>query len=209
MAEKLPGQSEPQSEPGDSNTPEYITKDQIGEIVSQIVNSAMTSRNKSFEKKFEEMMTKVSVPVESKPEKEEPVSKAEMMAMRKQLAEYAAKDEATTAKERDQKLRETTKEHLTKIGVPTHLLKGAVATLVDADKLVFLNEDGELKFKSSIGEVDMDQGVKQWSKSTDGKAFLPPKGAQGSGDRSLQKPSPTKTNLSDNDMVNLLKELKG
>ena len=167
------------------------------EQVNQIVNSAISSRLKSFEKKFDEFATKLTTKPESTEpilqQKEEKVSNAELLNLKKQFEALKVEKEQETAKRKDLDLRTTVKEHLQKAGVPAHLMKAATAVVIDSDKLVSYNEDDQLVFRSDVGDLDLASGLKQWSKSSDGKVFLAPKNVSGSGEKVSNNQSGSQT----------------
>ena len=101
--------------------------------------------------------------------------------------EKKAADErdAERAKAKDGLLRQKLTDALVSGGVEAPRARHAVGLLVDAEKRVrWSEEDDKLVFqRGEHDEVDLAVGIKDWLKTDDGKFYLPPKGAQGSGDR--------------------------
>jgi hypothetical protein len=160
-----------------NNAPSYATVDQV----AQIVNAAISSRNKNFEKKFEELMGKLA-PTEPDTKPGEKPS-AELSKLQKQLADLQAERESEKEKRRDLELRSSVKEKLSSLGIqPTHI-KAAMAVLVDSERSIGYNEDGELVFRTPTGDRDLESGLKAWAKSEEAKLFLPPRGVAGSGEK--------------------------
>ncbi len=111
---------------------------------------------------------------------------AQLEASNKQMKDER---EAEKAAARDSKLRESVKEQLASMNVPASAHKGALALLL-TEKLITIDEAGTVSFVSdTYGPMKLGDGLKDWLKTEDAKAFLPPKGAQGSGDKKYAKPS--------------------
>lgn len=199
MVDKPQANSEPKIEDDNSD---FVTREEL----IQIVNSAISSRTKSWERKMDEFIAKASPSVESEP-KDDP-KKPSLNKLQEQLNKITAERDAEVAKRKDTDLRNMLRDNLTKAGVPAHLMKAAMAVLISEDKVVGYNEDNQMVFKSAAGEeMELATGLKTFFKSEEGKAFLPPKGATGSGDKayspSSSKPSPTMT---DTDIADTLSQ---
>ncbi len=113
-------------------------------------------------------------------------------SLQRQFADLKAENErnaqaanAERLKTRDTVLRQRVSESLAEIGIrePARI-KQAIHHLVDGEKRIAYDEDSNsLVFRDSDDAVlDLTTGLKSWSKSDDGKHFLPPTGARGSGD---------------------------
>lgn len=120
----------------------------------------------------------------------------------KELATVLAARAEDAAKSAKQEEKSKLTEVLTSAGTDPKKLRGAIALLHgDPDtrrvkrsadgSIVFLDEDGD--------EIDLQSGVKSWLSSDEGKAYMPPRGAQGSGaeptkpaSKSVTKPPPGK-----------------
>lgn len=112
-----------------------------------------------------------------------------------------AKDEQAT-KEREERARAEERTELgnalRKVGVPDARAAAAAALLFHERKLVARNEAGEicLKVKSTVGGqtmedlVPLSEGVEAWAKTPEGKEFMPPVDAGGSGNRGGRVPGP-------------------
>lgn len=179
MAEKLQDQSAPQS---DQVNQETLTIEQV----NAQINAAISSRLKSFEKKFDEALSKLTTKPEQQEgaQKEEKVSNSELISLKKQFEALQKERDQEVSKRKDLDLRTSLKDQLQKAGVAPHMLKAATAILVDHDKLVGYNEEDQLSFRSDTGDLDLVSGVKQWLKSSEGKAFMSPKNISGSGEKS-------------------------
>jgi len=158
------------------------------EQVNQAVNAAISNRFKSFEKKFEEFTSKLSNPQQAEePKKDEKLSNTELVKLKQQFDALKQERDSEVSKRKDFELRNTVKENLIKAGVSTPMIKAAMALLVDSDKIVGYNDDEQIVFKTESGDLDLAVGLKNWSKSEEGKAFVAPRGAQGSGERTFGK----------------------
>lgn len=107
---------------------------------------------------------------------------SETARLKATVRELEADKNSRIAAERDHKVRSSTRDALTSAGVAPHLLDAAEALLVDKQKVVTLEEDGNVSWG---GESSLSDGIKRFMSSQQGKAFLAPKGAAGSGDRRL------------------------
>lgn len=114
---------------------------------------------------------------------------AELERSQKTLADQLKKrdEEAAVlqAKTRETTERSRLADAMRKAGVPEDRLRGALALVYTEDKRVKTAEDGSIVFlkKGDLGieEVELERGVEEWAKSDDGKAYLPPVAATGSG----------------------------
>jgi hypothetical protein len=190
--------------------PKFVTEEQL--------NRAITSRFKDFEKKLdksneglvttlssklEELVTGKLESLQPKPDDKGEGSKPagespEMKAMARQLAEVQKALEKSNqekdverARSRDRDLRSKLQEALSGAGITGVQLKHAVGVLVDAEKRVRIDDDDRVLFKGDDGdELPLADGVKSWVKTDEAKIYLPPRGSQGSGDRSQGKGTP-------------------
>lgn len=121
----------------------------------------------------------------------------------------ARQRELEAAFKQERELREAT-EHRTRVDEEKHALRAAlsnagitgphqraaVSLLYNEDSRVIRNEDGEIRFSVQkagyTDEVSLDEGITDWLKTDEGKAFLPPKGAGGSGANGSQAGRPTR-----------------
>lgn len=203
--QQQPQGTQTQSAQGAGDTPNYVTKDELNELM----NRAMTSRFADFQKKLvkevetslapiatklEEIGKQQSAPpqtsttTEGKAIEEHPLVKG----LQKQLGEAmkaveSLRDERDTEKRnaRSTRLRQSVTEALTKGGVAAKHLENAVGWLLDSKKRVrFTDDESEsLTFREDAGEVDFATGLKGWLKSDEAKIYLAATGTQGSGDR--------------------------
>ena len=164
----------------DQEAPSSLTMDDV----SRLVNSAISSRMKSFEKKLEEFTSKLT-PQQTEEKPAEKISNLELVQLKKQLELIQKERDTEVSKRKDFELRNTVKEQLLKNGVNPNMVKAAMAILVDSDKLVSYNEDNEICWSDKeLGKIDLSSGLKNWSKTDEGKSFLAPKSLQGTGSTS-------------------------
>ena len=159
------------------------------EQVNQAVNAAISNRFKSFEKKFEDFTSKLTNPAQAEEpaKKDEKLSNTELLKLKQQFDALKQERDTEVSKRKDSELRNSVKESLLKAGVSTPMIKAAMALLVDSDKVVGYNDEDQIVFKTESGDLDLVSGLKTWAKSEEGKAFVAPKGAQGSGERTFGK----------------------
>lgn len=197
------GNVPPEGTQGDNgNAPKYVTEEQL----NRAITARLAAFGKSQEKvlgefqttltgKLEELLKAAPVPTTTA-ESSKPAESPELKGALKRLAEIEAANkqiqaerDAERAKARDVALRQQLSDTLLKHGVDATRVKHAVGILVDSEKRVRFDEDGEsLIFKDSDNtDVDLITGVRSWVKSDDGKFYLPPRGVNGSGDRGAGK----------------------
>ena len=193
------------------DTPEFVTKDEMLQLISQTVNSAFTQRSSAFERKIEALLSKV-IPQTAQVEQEESVKpgrvpNAEIMSMKKQLDEMKAEKEAEYNKRRETVLRQKLSEQLERAGTPKNLVKAAVALLISENKAVgytadeYADDKEKVVFRGDSGEEDLSAGLGKWLRSDEGSSFLPPRGAQGSGDKSYNLNKASKQTPISNDAL--------
>ena len=91
-----------------------------------------------------------------------------------------AEREAQSAKMARDEERTKLSEALAAAGVKN--VRGAVALLHTEDKRVRRNDEGKIVFvDENDDEFDLAAGIKHWIGSEEGKAYMPPRGASGSG----------------------------
>lgn len=222
------GTPPPQGDQGQGDGPKYVTEEQLNTILNKAITARFTAYTKSQEKALEGLSAAISTKIEetlaTRPEpvpgdtpksgtiEESPAYKTlmkrlqETEAKQKQAEERAASEEQ---KRRDTAMRQRFAEQLAEHGIEGVRAKHAIALLLDSEKRVRYDDDGEtLVFRGSDGDVDLRQGLKDWARSDDGKHFLPPRGTVGSGD----KPgggAPKKGNDGQPDRSALANALKG
>ena len=181
------------------------------EQVNQIVNQAISSRFKSFEKKFDDFTAKLA-PIDKENQepnkKEEKLSNAELVKVKQQLEAIQKDRDNEVAKRKDFELRNSVKENLLKSGVAPHMVKAAMAMLVDSDKIIGYNDEDQIIYKTATGDVELTSGLKDWVKTEEGKAFVAPKGAIGSGEKTFGKAFTPNSNVkpSRQEVGNMLEE---
>jgi hypothetical protein len=208
--EKTPQGTPAQSGQGEGGEPKYVTEEQLNRAISarlgdfgkKIEKSISESLATTLTAKLDELKASITAPgtgdgTSKDPPKGGDVENSPLVkGLQKQLddqkaAVLAMKNErdAEKARSRDQVLRTKLSEDLTRGGIDPTRVRQAVGILVDVEKRVrFADDEGdELVFKDTTGDVDLATGLKGWLKSDDAKIFLPPRGTQGSGDRSQGK----------------------
>jgi ribosomal protein S20 len=185
--------------------------EKVAQIAAQVVNQAISARLKTYEKAFDSKLAASSdtilkkldemreasaakPPKKSKeaaggddPEEASPAFKSMQRKVQELEAEgqkMKAERDAERAKARGISLRQKLAEELGKNGVSEPAkIRHAMALLVSDEGRVHYAEDSDdLVFRDIDGtELDLPTGLKSWVKSDDGKHFLPPSGARGSG----------------------------
>jgi hypothetical protein len=110
---------------------------------------------------------------------------AQIKALQQQLEKSESEKAAERATRQTQEERTELTQALSAAGVPVGKIKAAVALLYTEEKRVGRSEDGKVGLKVTrdgyTDVVAMDVGLAEWFKTDDGKEFLPPRGAAGSG----------------------------
>lgn len=131
----------------------------------------------------------------------------DMENQKSKLTELDAERKAEKAAARDAKLRAQVLESLTEMGIDGARAKHALHYLVDGEKSVRYQNDesNTIVFRDGEDDIDLKTGLTNWAKTEDGKLYLPPRGAGGSGgrgaeggsgnQRSADDPSKSKTAL--------------
>lgn len=195
-------QGNPSPQDGQGNDgPKYVTAEELNKAIT----ARFTDHQKKLEKhletfsgtltgKLEELLK--SVPAPKSTDTADPPKSAsespEFKGLMKQMEEIKRENlkiqqerDAERTKSKDATLRQQLSDALIKNGVDANRVKHAVGILVDSEKRVRFEEDGEsIVFKDDDNtDVDLTTGIKSWVKSDDGKFYLPPRGVNGSGDR--------------------------
>ena len=119
-------------------------------------------------------------------------SSAEIVALKRQMTELknklGAQEEALKQERKaalESRMRQKVTEALGAIGVAGSRAKHALGILVDVEKRIALDDaTGSVFFKDENGDpLDLNDGLKAWSQTEDGKMYLPPRAPVGSGDR--------------------------
>lgn len=115
-------------------------------------------------------------------------------ALEKQLADEKAAREKSEADRKTEQLRSAAQNALTAEGISGDQARRALALLDNAEGRLGFTEDGQpaLKFKRNGYDemVPLKAGVAEWAKTDDGKAYLPPSNAQGTGTGAGGRPGP-------------------
>ena len=181
--------------------PQYLTSEEFNRAFGARERAAEKRANETFQKWREVFSSEVAelltakLAEQPKPEKgdkprtveDAPEFKAlqqQLAKMQDQLKREADLRAQTETKAKDVSLRQRIAEHASKYGIDATRARYLTGHLVDAEKRVRWSDDGEaVLMKMGDDEVDFKEGLTAFLKSDDGKFFLPPTGAAGSGDR--------------------------
>jgi hypothetical protein len=202
---------------GDDDNKTAFSEDQVASLrtlVSGIVNSAISARDKMVDKKRAEDRDGLKADVAKlldekfaslKPADPAPSDKdgkrskgedLEAATTRKQLAELRelvekanSRAAAERAKNEANELRERIGKMLAPTGIDGTRFRGAYAVLKDRIRKQSDEDDAPYVFVDDSGEeIDLEIGVKGWTKSDEAKIYTPPTGAAGSGARRVASP---------------------
>jgi hypothetical protein len=128
-----------------------------------------------------------------KPDPNDPTSKeiARLRSENEKILQKLTAEEKARADERESRARaeerQVLADELRKANIPDARIKGAVAYLTHDVKAIRRNSDGAIVWpvKRDYGDEDVNvaTGVAEWLKTEEGKAYLPPVEASGSGNR--------------------------
>jgi hypothetical protein len=190
--------------------PKYLTIDDF--------NRAQSARDKRFEARFEKMLAeKLALLSPKKEEPEEDADEAvappkadaagapdatarELARLKRSLEREKAEREKERGEREAQAAKISRDEERAKLadalgvaGIDPKKSRAAIALLHTEDKRVKRDETGRIVFLNEDGdELDLASGIKAWAASDEGKAFLPPRGAGGSGNEVTREPKGTK-----------------
>lgn len=206
--EDSPQGTQTQTGQGEGDAPKYVTAEELNRAITarfsafskQIEKSLGDSIGGAISSKLEELKATLAPQGTDKTDapkganiEDHPILKG----LQKQLADaqaatkrIEAERDAEKTRARDQVLRTKLTDELTRGGVDPKYVRQAVGFLVDVEKRVrFSDDDSEdIVYRDATGDVDLTTGVKSWAKTDEAKIYLPPRGTQGSGDRSQGRP---------------------
>lgn len=129
----------------------------------------------------------------------------QLAKMQSELRREADLRAQTEAKARDTLLRSRVAEAAATFGVDAKRAKVLVGHLIDSEKKIKWGEDGSSVLMShEDGDVDVRAGLESFFKSDEGKFFMPPTGAVGSGDRPAQGGVPVGRNTTREQLAAML-----
>jgi len=209
--------NEPDSSQGKAE-PQYVTHKQFGELVNKAIHGRFMTFETKLSKSVEESQTALADSIVERLSKApNPPPKegeggdqgagddnAQLTAMQRKFERQMAEMErkVQTANEVSQRerqsalnvrLRQEASNALASAGVDGTRINHALGYLVDVEKRISYDDDNSrILFRDEDDMmVPLKDGVTGWSKSDDAKIYLPPRGAQGSGDFKRKKaPTP-------------------
>jgi uncharacterized coiled-coil protein SlyX len=192
----------------EDGTPQYVTKDEHAKVAAladalganlRKEREAAAKREAELSKRLEEISSRLEqfqAPVHpgQEAEKTDAARKFEIEQAKadKRIKELEAKTAAaeakaaeTEARQREQEERQALSSQLAAHGIEGAKQRAALALLYSEEKKVKRNDKGEICFAimQSYGEelISLEEGIKAWVGTDDGKSFLPPRGVQGAG----------------------------
>ena len=121
----------------------------------------------------------------------------ELKKMQARLDDADAKTAKAEAIRAEQEERTALSQALTEAGVDGPRMKGAMALLYTEERRLARDDDGTIKYRvnGTYGEemVSLKDGLKAWLETDEGKAYLPPRGATGSGANPSGQPGGVRT----------------
>lgn len=122
--------------------------------------------------------------------------KQSLESLQNQLRAKDDENKAIQAKQKRAEERTALASALSKLGVPEARAAGAMALLHTERGAVTRDDDGNIVMKvkrtfqgqTSEEMVPLDEGIAEWAKTEEGKTYLPPANARGSGERGGERP---------------------
>ena len=176
--------SQPNSESNDtSNNEESFSSSQLDQI-SKMINSAFTGRFKPLQATLTSLHDRlVQDDNQEQPEQDDKMSNKQKIArLESQLKAMADEKATAVAKERDLSLRQNVKDKLIAAGIAPNMIKAAMSVLIDTDKSIGYDDDNQIVFRHTSGDMDLDTGLKTWTATEEAKAFKAARKVMGSGD---------------------------
>ena len=205
---------------GEAGADEVLTREEmIREIdgrfnaLTNAINAEQRKRQQSATKELEAALQKGIAPLAEQMaalQPQPPASEAAVDAQKLQQLKYEAelkalRDEVVAqkaAREQEERKRLQQEERaalagvLGKQGLDQARARAAIALVYTEEQRVKRAEDGKITFRiqTKFGEeqASLEDGVAEWLKTDDGKAFLPPTGAAGAGTSASGRPAAAK-----------------
>lgn len=190
MSQDTNATSEAQSVDGNETDQQDGSKE--SKSIDQKINSAISNHMGRLEKKLEKMLS-AKVASQQPAAAEEVVSEKE--ELKRQVKLLLEKDKARETELRQQRMMNALTDQLQKNGI-SHV-KQAAGFLVDTEKSVRFNEDGELVMKVNGIEQDLPTAIKEWASMDDAKLYLAPKNVNGAGSGKVSSTASPKKSTSE------------
>ena len=195
--------------PDGEGTPQFVTKEDFAKLQEQAnqqsailrkereaaakLQKDLTERLEALASKFEQAPPPEPKGTKTDAEKAAELAQAKYEARIKELEAKTAASEAkaaeTEARQRAAEERSALAAGLAELGVEGPKQRMAIALLYGEDKKVGRDDSGNIVFRVKRGSgpnafddlVSLEEGLKEWATTEDGKSVLPPRGAAGSG----------------------------
>lgn len=184
---------------GEGNTPEYVTKDELNQMLNGFRKSSKTDLENVVQKSIQAALAGLAQPKDETEQvsvskgKADP-EKEELKKQVKLLMERQAQADAEAARLR---VHTALRDTFTKHGVDPRHVEHAIA-FAQHSNLVKTDEDGQLVMRVNQIDMPLQDAVPQWVKTDDAKLYLAPRGVKGSGQSGPVRPEtqPTSSNSS-------------
>lgn len=196
--------------PDGEATPQYVSKEEFAKLQEQANQQSAILRKereaaaklqKELTERFEALASRIEQAPAAEPsksgktdaEKAAEVAQAKYEARIKELEAKTAASEAkaaeTEARQRAAEERSALAAGLAELGVDGPKQRMAIALLYGEDKKIGRDDAGNVVFRVKRGTgpnafddlVSLEEGLKEWAGTEEGKSVLPPRGVAGSG----------------------------
>lgn len=170
-----------------------VTADALGKTLEQTLAKHAEAERKALDEKLEKLKGGDPDPEKDKGGKEksdgDPVLLGKLREMEQRLEDEKKAREQAEAQRKDAALDGAARAALAKAGIPADRAAHAMAFLraqrVGEHPLIGHDDKGAPVFRVDKGTyvdtLSLEDGLKGWAESTDGKLYMPPKGTQGDG----------------------------
>lgn len=170
---------------GEENTPQYVTKDEL----HQILNGFQKTTKKSLEAAIQNALAPLAAltgkqegEVEAAPAATKGKIDPEKEELKKQVKLLMDRQAKADAEAAELKLQSTLRENFTKHGIDPRHVDHAIA-YAKHNQLVKYDDDGNVVMKVNQIDMPLQDAVAHWVKTDDAKLYLAPRNVQGSGQR--------------------------
>jgi hypothetical protein len=188
-----------------------VTRDEFMKVTQQADSIASILRKEreasaqkmtALEARLAEIAEKLEANSKPKDAPKADQTAAELKALRAQLDSEKTEREKERMARMQQEERTALSQALTSRGVTGPHLKGAMALLYDAEKRIVRDDAGLVSFRiqrNGFEEVSpLERALDEWLNTDDGKTYMPPRQAQGSG---TQPGQPSRSGSTDGKMT--------
>ncbi|MBX3208423.1 MAG: hypothetical protein KF764_25480 [Labilithrix sp.] len=159
---------------GEGGDPKYVTEEQLSHAIAARFASFERKVSKANDGLVSTLTTKLEELVSGKLETGQNPKEKALQRQLNDAQKQLERERSTVQRQRDRELRQKLGESLSAAGITGSALKSATAWLVDGEKSVRLDDEGEeVIFRDTDGcDLPLAVGMKRWLKTDDAKIYL-------------------------------------